>query len=101
MSKTEWVVVIMVTVIMVSLLFPIYNEIVRDRSEDVTYSELFVIERADYLQGGFFTCSKTIITTDTGTTIVLNGMVLVPESGVEVMTRRDSSGIVTIVKGKK
>jgi len=62
-----------------------------------TYSEPFIVEQTDYLQGNFFEHPKTIITTDTGATMVLDGIVLVPESGVEVMIR-DSLGIITIVK---
>lgn len=100
MNKLECIVVLAAVLIIIALLFPMYKHVTRDRSEDITYSEPFIIERADYLQGGFFMHPKTVVTTDTGATIILNGIVLVPESGVEVVTR-DDRGTITIIRKKQ
>lgn len=95
MRITEWLIIIAVIVVMIALLFPMFSCIGKDWP--VTYSEPFVVERVDYLQGSFGYDPKTIITTDTGATMILNGIVLVPESGVKVITRNDS-GVITIIK---
>lgn len=81
----EYTIAIIATGIMIGLLLVMWLNMPEVNNPGVEISEPFVIERIEYLQGGFGHCPRTVITKNTGETVVINGTALAPKRGVKVV----------------